>query len=92
MPLGVAQACGDQHPAVLEDLLLLEQVGRRMLLVGRFGHVPVLVVVAHRAVLVVIGDRLVARLLGLDLREMRMIPPDILRESCLQSVLIPALY
>jgi hypothetical protein len=41
-----------------------------MLLVGRFGHIPVLIVVAHRAVLVVIGDSLVARLLGLDLREM----------------------
>ena len=41
-----------------------------MLLIGRFGHIPVLIVVAHRAVLVVIGDYLVARLLGLDLRQM----------------------
>ena len=76
----VAQACWDQHPAVLENLLLLKQVRRRMLLVGRFRHIPVLIVVTHRDVLVVV-DRLVARLLCLDLREMRMIPPDILRES-----------
>lgn len=81
MSLSVAaQACWDQHPTVLENLLLLKQVRRRMLLVGRFRHIPVLIVVAHRAVLVVM-NRLVARLLSLDLREMRMIPPDILRES-----------